>query len=175
MTYFLELPHDLVHHIAFVMTLVLVQFPLGGVGSFRHMLGDIVQSSVIQMLDSDPHVFQAAGDLFMRGSMFTVRIMRNLPQLHLDPMGLTADILQSLSVSVVAGKFFLFHAQLLEQSLQLHDLRFATFRMMVLESLGFFQHLHGPAFQVCCFFLVSAFSEFGSFTLHGFGLFSEFI
>ena len=78
-TNLLKLPHDLVHHIAFVMTLVLVQFPLGGVGSFCDMLGDIVESRVIQMLDSDPHVLQAAGDLLMRGSMFTVRVMRNLP------------------------------------------------------------------------------------------------
>jgi hypothetical protein len=77
--HFLELPHDLVHHIAFVMTLVLVQFPLGGVRSFRDVLGDIVESRVIQMLDSDPHMFQAAGDFFKRCNMFTARVMRHLP------------------------------------------------------------------------------------------------
>jgi hypothetical protein len=90
-------------------------------------------------------------------------------------MGLTADILPSLSVSVVASKFFFLHKQFFEPSLQLPDLRFATFRVMAFETLGFVQHLHNPTFQVGCFFPVSALREFGSFTLHAIGLFSEFI
>jgi hypothetical protein len=78
-THFLELPHDFVHRIAFLMALLLTQFPLGGVRSFRDMLGDIVESRVIQMLDSDPHVFQAACDLLMRTRTLMVQIVREFP------------------------------------------------------------------------------------------------
>ena len=37
------------------MTMTLVQFPLGGFGSLSDMLGYIMEASMVQMFDCDPH------------------------------------------------------------------------------------------------------------------------
>ena len=92
MPQFIQLLHDLVHHIATLMLLVLMQFPLSGFGSLSNMLGDIVQSSLIQMIDGDPHVLQTAGNFFMWWSLVTMRLLRKHTQFRLDLLSLTTNI-----------------------------------------------------------------------------------
>ena len=135
-----------------------------------------MQSSVIQMLDGDPHVFQTAGNIFVWWSLFMMRLLRKFMQFRLDLLSLTANIIehftrlahffQDLSLSDA-------NSQATVSVFMISALR--LIRAVMLETLGFFKHGHGFAFQVFGFFPVPTFGEFGSFPLHRFGFFSEFV
>lgn len=74
-TQFLKLPHHLVHYIAFVKSVVLVQFPLGGVSSFRDMLGDIVESGMVIILDKSVRAPRRGRKGVLRNRRLEVRIL----------------------------------------------------------------------------------------------------
>ena len=53
----IELFHDLVNWIAFMMSMLFTKFPLSGFGSLGYVFCDVVQASVIKMFHSNSHVF----------------------------------------------------------------------------------------------------------------------
>jgi len=61
------------------------------------MFSDVVQASLIQMINCDPHVFETAGDGFMWWSLAMMRPMRKHTQFCLDQFGLTTNISEPLT------------------------------------------------------------------------------